>query len=66
MQTQYNPELGVVVILGMIALIAAVIFIPTRPGASYAGKVVLAGLALRGMYWGVGEIRRAMRRDMRQ
>jgi uncharacterized membrane protein HdeD (DUF308 family) len=61
MQTQYNPELGVVVIVGMIALIAAVIFVPTRPDASYVGKVVLAGLALRGIYWGVGEIRGAMR-----
>ena len=59
MQTQYDPELGVVVILLIIALLAAVIFGPGHLGL--ISKFVLVGLVYKGMHWGIAQIRGAVK-----
>jgi hypothetical protein len=52
---------GGLVILGSLAVLAVVIFVPGNPHAGYTGKIFLFIIAGRGMGYGVSQVREAMK-----
>ena len=56
---QPDTVLGVVVIVSTLALMAFLLFVPLREGASLTGRVYIWGFASIGLAWGLAQIRRS-------
>jgi hypothetical protein len=56
---QPDTVLGVVVIVLTLALMAFLLFVPPREGASLSSRIYLSGFALLGLAWGIDQLRRS-------
>jgi hypothetical protein len=56
---------GIAAVILCVALLAFVIIVPDREGASPGGKLCLAGIAVSGIGWGLRQIRLARAQDKR-
>ncbi len=56
---QPDTVMGVVVIVLTLVLMAFLLFVPPREGASLSGRVYLFGFASIGLAWGIAQVRRS-------